>query len=394
MVMLIVGACATIAPTPVNTPQPTVAGPNETFSTAIPPAPAWRSPTRLITRQTVAEIENLGRLDFGGTPSTIFAYAFSPDGTRLVGLNNTNLVGWDLITGQFMLNNTRQNASAVFYSPDKSELYTVSSNGTVTIYGADNGVAIANFSGHEQFNGYVAYDPLNGWLALGGSDGKIHVWDALERLALAVFSAHQTNVRSMIFSPDGTQLVSSGEDGRNFLWNWRDSTMLHDLTNSGVLTIRMAYSPNGDTIAIATNELITLWDARSGQFIHSLPTGVGGSESLLLFSPDGKFLVNGGDIPDMMVWSGEADNTFLAYLPNMGQGRISAQFSPDSQMLLTSKFEGATVLWDMTQITDETVVRANLNPQTDRVVFVDWSPDGFAMLFFDASGVVHVWGLP
>jgi len=63
-------------------------------------------------------------------------------------------------------------------------------------------------------------------------------------------------------------------------------------------------------------------------------------------------------------------------------------------MLLTSKFEGATVLWDMTQITDETVVRANLNPETERVVFVDWSPDGFAMLFFDASGVVYVWGLP
>ncbi len=391
---ILLSACANTPSTPENTLSPTLEGPGGQFSTAQPPAPSWRSPARSITRENVFEIELLGRLDFNGTPSTIFNYAFSPDGTRIVGLNNTNVIGWDLITGQFVINNTHKNATRLFYSVDKTELYVVQRDGAVAIYSAETSVSDNSFMGHERFNGIVAYDPINGWLALGGIDGSIQVWDTLTRTALSVFTAHQGEVTQLVFSPDGTRLVSSGIDGTNYLWNWQTREIVHTLNNENVPTIRIAYHPSGETIAIATNEVITMWDVPSGEFIHGLPTGVGGSDSLLLFSPNGKFLVNGGNIPDMMVWDAESDNHFVAYLPEMGEGRIAAAFSPDSELLITSKLEGETALWDMTQITDRTVLRANINPTSTRVVYVDWSPDAFTILFFDAGGSVYVWGLP
>ncbi len=395
LLSLIISACAnTPLPAPAQTTAPTLTGQTNRIGTAQPDAPTWRSPSRPITRENVADIELLGRLDFSGTPSTIFTYAFSPDGTRIVGLNNTNLVGWDLITGQFLINNTHRNGMYVFYGVDKSDLFVVQRDGIVAIYNAESGVSFEDFIGHERFNGIATYDPLNGWLALGGDDGTIHVWDTLERTALAVISAHQGEITQLAFSPDGTRLVSSGADNNNYLWDWRNRQQLNTFSNNGVATIRIAYHPSGRRIAIATNEVITMWDAISGEFIHGLPTGIAGSENLLLFSHDGRFLVNGGAIPDMMVWSGEDDNRFLAFLPRMGDARIAATFSPDSNLLLTSKFEGETVLWDMTQITSETVVRANINPASERVVFTEWSPDGFTILFFDAGGSIYVWGLP
>ncbi|MCL4252211.1 MAG: hypothetical protein KJ043_00355 [Anaerolineae bacterium] len=397
LIIFLISACANTplpAPADANTPAPTLAGPGETFSTAQPNAPTWRSPSQPITRENVANIELLGRLDFSGTPSTIFAYAFSPDGTRIVGLNNTNLVGWDLITGQFIINNTHRYGMYLFYGVDKTDLFVVQRDGIVVIYDAERGISSEDFIGHERFNGIATYDNLNGWLALGGSDGTIHVWDTIERTALAVISAHQGDVIQLAFSPDGTRLVSSGADSNNYVWDWRNRQQIHSLNNNGVPTIRVAYHPSGERVALATNEVITIWDVVSGEFIHGLPTGIAGSENLLLFSHDGRFLVNGGAIPDMMVWSGDDANDFLAFLPNMGDARIAATFSPDSNLLLTSKFGSETVLWDMTQITAETVVRANINPATERVVFTEWSPDGFTILFFDAGGSIYVWGLP
>ncbi|PJF29619.1 MAG: hypothetical protein CUN52_07465 [Phototrophicales bacterium] len=395
IIVSFISACASVPPpAPANTLAPTIAGPGETFSTAQAPPPTWRAPSRVITRENVFNIQLLGRFDFTGTPSTIFTYAFSPDGTRIAGLNNTHVVAWDLITGQFVISNTHRNAQHLFYGVDKTELFVVLREGIVAIYDANRGIYDEDFLGHDRFNGIAAYDTVNGWLALGGSDGTIRVWDTVERKALAVISAHETEIAHLLFSPDGTRLLSSGTDGRNYLWDWRGRQIVKNFSNEGLPTIRLAYHPSGERVAIATNEVITIWDVTSGEFIHGLPTEIGGSESLLMFSPDGRFLVNGGAIPSMMVWSGEGDNRFLAYLPKMGAGRIAATFSPDSTLLLTSKFEGETVLWDMTQITDETIVRANINPSSTRVVFNEWSPDGFTILFFDASGSIYVWGLP
>lgn len=339
-------------------------------------------------------MELLGRLDALGTPSTLFTHIFSPDGTRLVGLNNTNIVGWDLITGELFINNTHQQATYLFYSVDKSSLYTVLADGRIAIYSADTGILNSELAGHERYNGTATYDPLNGWLALGGSDGSIHVWDMVEGLLLSVISAHTGNITNLVFSPDGTRLVSSGADGKNYVWDWTNRTLIYDVTNADVPTVRLAYHPLGERLAIATSESIAIWNMQTGEFVHTLPTGAGGSDSILLFSPNGQFLINGGGIPDMMIWSGEADNHFVAYLPNVGNERISAQFSPNSEVLLTSKLDGETSLWDLTQITDETVVRANINPASNRIISVDWSPDNFTLLFVDAGGSVYVWGLP
>src|SRR5262249_1100052 len=103
------------------------------------PPPAWVEGAEAVTLENAPPITNIGRLDTASTPSTVFAYAFSPDGSRLAGLNNEQLIAWDLITGKIIFNTARGQAAYVFYGADKSEIYTVGEVGQINIYEADTG---------------------------------------------------------------------------------------------------------------------------------------------------------------------------------------------------------------------------------------------------------------
>lgn len=374
--------------------EPTgIPGPNNVVFTPIPAAPAWRQPAEVMTRDNVSRIALLGRLDLPGTPSTLFSYALSPDSTRLAALSSENLIAWDLITGQRLYSAGRQGASFVFYSPDKTELYTVDPQGFTMVYDADRGSKKSDFQGHTDFGGAVAYYEDAGWLALGGFDGTVKVWDTFERTSLVTFDAHPRDVNMLAFSPDGSLLATASTDGIVKLWNWRERTLRAELDHNRAITRRMAFSPGGERLAVGTDQYISLWSVPDGVFLFSLQSGQGGASDVLLMSPNGSYLVNGGGTPDMNVWDA-ATGDLIALLPDLGGEPVSADFSPDGTLLLASELDNRVTLWDMTNITDETVVRADLDIGTNRVLYVEWTDDGFLMLFFDAAGPVYVWGIP
>jgi hypothetical protein len=105
----------------------------------------------------VENIEYLGRLDATGAPSTVFAYSVSPDSTRLAGLNNEQLLAWDLVSGALMFSTARGDAVQIFYAPDKTEIYTVDTEGMVSVYDAERGIFQNSFSGQTNYNGVAAF---------------------------------------------------------------------------------------------------------------------------------------------------------------------------------------------------------------------------------------------
>ncbi len=388
--LLLLVACSNNGDEPTSTPP--IEGPGGVVRTLIPEPPDWVESSQIITRENVADTQLLGRLDQPGQPSTLFAYAFSPDSTQLVGLNQSNIIQWDLITGERTFAVGRQGASDIYYSPDKSEIYTVNQDGTTLIYDSQSGQVISDFRGHEQLT-VLEYHEDDGLLAFGGGDGTVKVWDTLERRSIATIDAHEDQIIALAFSTDGTQLATTSSDGQVNFWDWRGRELLYRLDNNGAITRRIAFSPDDQRIALGTSEFITLWDASTGDFLYTLQTGPGGSTDILQYSPDGKFLVNGGAIPDMTVWDAETGD-LVALLPDVGGEPISIAFSPDSSMLLVTELNGPLNLWDMSTITKETVSRADLEVGTDQVLDVEWTDDGFSMLFFDAIGSVYVWGVP
>jgi WD40 repeat protein len=386
--LILLAACA---PTTNPNGEPTATGflPAPRNAATLTPVP-WAESGDAISLSNVPSIQLLGRLETRVTSSTVFANAFSPDGVRLAGLTNEQVVAWDLINGNLVFGTARENAEHVYYSPDKTEIFTLDSTGQVHIYNADSGEQKNTFIAQQTYRGTVAYDADDGWLALGGVNGEVKVWDVAVRQSLVTIKAHTQAVTAIAFSPDGTKLATAGRDNRVQVWDWKARNSLANLDVSGAS--RLAFSPDGARLAAGMPNSVSVWTVATGKLAYNLSTGPGGSRDVLAFSPDRQYILTAGEPADAAVWdakTGAPVNT----LPGVGGDTVSAAFSPDGTLLATVTLTGKATLWNMGGIREKTLQRADLNT-TQPIAGIDWTPDSHLLALFTADGPVQMWGLP
>lgn len=352
------------------------------------PPPTWTESAAPITLDNVASIRYLGRLDSLDEPSTIFAHALAPDGTRLAGLDNSQLLVWDLVTGRVLYGTARGEAVRVFYAPDKTEVFTLDVEGQVRAFDVVRGLDQGSFAGHPAYNAVAAYYPRDGWLALGGLDGSVKIWDPLERRSLVTLAAHRLQVRALAFSDDGRLLATAGEEGVMRVWEWETRTELAAFEDDQIAD-ELCFAPDSSQLAAGMREVVRLYSLHGGQQL-TLNTGRGGA-SVLRYAPTGVYLVSGGE-DDFSVWNPQS-GALVARLTGSGGQRAAAVFAPDGSMLLTSAMGGLVALWNMTTITAQTVNSAQLNTGGASIFTVDWTGDQRLLTLFGARGSVYVWGI-
>ncbi len=353
--------------------------------------PIWIEAGAEITLANASQISYIGRLDALGTPSTIFAYAFSPDNTRLAGLNNEQLIVWDLITGRQIFSTARQDTQFVFYGADKAEVYTVDSTGLIRIYNADTGQSKTTIQGQDDFNNTVAYYGDQGWLALGSLKGTVKVWDVAARQSLVTIQAHNLQITCLGFSADGEQLATASDDLTIKIWNWRTK---QTVAAAQAAARHLVFSPDGTQLAAGEVDKTTLWNTADGKLLQTLNT-LPGSTDVLIYSPDNQYVANAGSgAPNMTVWDTKT-GALVNTLPAVGGDSTSAAFSPNGDLLVTSVLGGDTVtLWDVSQIQSADLPHADLPVGTRQILYSDWTGDGFSLVLVDATGPIQIWGIP
>lgn len=110
-------------------------------------------------------------------------------------------------------------------------------------------------------------------------------WSALQQ----TLEGHGRLVKSVAFSPDGTTLALASNDRTVWLWDSATGAHKQTLEGHGNLVSSVAFSPNGTTLASASDDrTVRLWDYATGA--HKQTFDVGRIIQRLSFCSDESYL--------------------------------------------------------------------------------------------------------
>jgi WD40 repeat protein len=213
-----------------------------------------------------------------GHSASVFALALSRDGQVLASASADNTVKlWDVSSGALLTTLSKEFTvvSAISLSSSGANLAMGSREGQILVWDSAPGEEPTTLSGHRGVVRCLAYSADDSWLASGSSDRTIRLWNGKTRQFKSILEGHARGVFSLAFSPDGKTLASGSSDETVKIWNLErgaDETPfgLRGRSKRGTV-VSLAFSPDGRELAIATPEVVEVWDAVQAQRRLELP---------------------------------------------------------------------------------------------------------------------------
>ena len=276
-----------------------------------------------------------------------------------------------------------------------------------------------------------------------GRQGVIKAWDSANGQALRTIGKHERGIPHFTFDVTHSRLATAGVDGLVKIWDWQSGELVKTLEGHGEKVQSVAFSADGAVLASGSQSCVLVWDAKTLQPLHKLPTAGGG---LLAFTPDGQTLLTAphelpaGQRRAFMRWNvktGSASATFdapgspgllVSNLSNDGRtvylmacdasepslevydavtgkrrfpspghsGQIwTVAFSPDGNLLASAGRDGWICLWDLTLKTshkEESPARL-LTGHINQIWSVAFSPDGKLLASGSKDGTIRLWNV-
>jgi WD40 repeat protein len=159
---------------------------------------------------------------------------------------------------------------------------------------------------------------------------------------------YRTGANQFALSPDGKTLATAS-DGKARLWDVATGKVIRQFGNFPHTTLCFAFAPDGKALAVAENgPEFSLWDPADGNAIRRFQTARG-KVSAVVFSPNGRVLASGGSQDQVIrLWDPATGRKLRALEGHMG-GVLHMVFSPKGERLASAgPYEAAIVrLWDL-----------------------------------------------
>ena len=325
--------------------------------------------------------------------------AYEADGKTLMsGGADGKICWWDTVTGKELrhyLIRDEESARYGGYPPGaRINTYALSRDGkylaaandfgnnSIRLYEMPAGKVLCDFDAARTNNpSGFAFSPDGTRLAAIGMKG-VQIWDVTTGVELPSLpykedkdNANQNNINngSLVFSPDGKILAAARSYydrntgnplGDVYLWHVDKGTEIARIERSGYNVGTMAFSPNGQFVAIQLqNQSVMLVKASTGKELSRLEGSQANFIQALAFSPDGRLLAGSqansyvsspvGSIAmasapgsRIVVWelaSGAVRQEFSGH-----QGIVhSLIFAPDGRTLVSGSADTTVLLWDI-----------------------------------------------
>ena len=183
------------------------------------------------------------------------------------------------------------------------------------------------------------------------------------------------------YSPDGSTIAMAGPDRHGVrIWDVATGTLLKTFHTERFIN-NIAYSPDGNTIAAGgTGERIYVWNTATGALKDTLISGTGD----IAFSPDGGTLAVGGR-DHLRLWdvaTGASLKTF-----NLEADVLSIAYSPDGSTIAAGGYRNTVFLLNAaTGIPIDT-----LSGHGTYINNIEYSPDGSTIAVGSSDGTVRIW---
>jgi WD40 repeat protein len=342
-------------------------------------------------------------LSHNGPVNTV---SFSNDGNRIAsGSSDSTIKIWDAINYRLLwtFNAHADKIKALAFSPTDRFLLSGGADAAINLWDLDSTVCCLNSKWTASYKKHiapvtaVAFSPFNNEFTSCSKDQSIIIWNLLTgKPRIINKECHTAKVNSVSFKQDGLKLFSAGDDGSIKIWNTQLSetnvvpNLLNSLVgnNSSITTI--AYSPKDDIIISGSaDKTMKVWNASSGNLLHSLPDYHSDYITSIVFSKDGtKFAstsldrtVNIWNVPDIR--TANPPKTIIRHF----EGITCSAFSPDGKNIVTGSWDNKIKIWNIE--TGDSIL--TLNKHSDGITCLIFNPYGDKIISGGWDKIIRVW---
>jgi WD40 repeat protein len=310
----------------------------------------------------------------------VSSVGFSPDGKWVVSSSvDVTVRVWEAANGREIRRVSHGGpVNFAAFSPDGKWVVSASDDGTARVWESTGGWEVAQMFHHDEVTS-IALSKDGGLLASASKDGTARVWEVNNGSEVARM-IHGSPVNSIAFSPDGEWVVSGSEDGVARVWEAKNgkeiSRMIHDRP-----IISVAFSPDSKLVVSGSAyDIIRVWEAASGREITHI--GNGESVGAIAISPDGMWVASGTmmgyDEGIVQVWEAYSGKVKISSVVHASFVR-TIDFSPNGEWVVSGGDDGTARVWDLDSGNevahishDGAVWAANFSPNGEWVASGSW----------------------